>query len=159
MIAIAVSQDAHRHPATPQTSDSRLQTSDFLLQTSKRPVPLRTGIGSAHDAVPTQSKQAQAFYDQGLAYLHSYVWLEAARSFNQALALDPTLAMAHAGLAIAYTELNAPAAATAAFDRAKLLAATDHEKRHVAARALQMAGQTAAYRAALDEALKAFPTG
>jgi hypothetical protein len=53
------------------------------------------GIGSAHDAVSTASKQAQAFYDQGLACLHSYVWLEAARSFNQALALDPKLALAH----------------------------------------------------------------
>jgi tetratricopeptide (TPR) repeat protein len=153
LIAIALTQDAHLHSVPPQAS----QTSDFLLQTSKRPVPFRTGVGSAHDAVSTQSKQAQAFYDQGLAYLHSYVWLEAARSFNQALALDPKLAMAHAGLAIAYTELNALAAATAALDRAKALAATDHEKRHIAARALQMAGQTASYRAALDEALKAFP--
>ena len=153
LIAIALTQDAHMHPVPPQAS----QTSNFLLQTSKRPVPLRTGIGSAHDAVSTRSTQAQSFYDQGLAYLHSYVWLEAARSFNQALALDPKLAMAHAGLAIAYTELNAPAAARVALDRAKALAATDHEMRHVAARALQMAGQTAAYRAALDEALKAFP--
>ena len=59
-----------------------LRTSDLTWQ---RPVPIRTGIGIAHDAVSTKSKEAQAFYDQGLAYLHSYVWLEAARSFNQAL--------------------------------------------------------------------------
>ena len=63
---------------------------------------MRAGIGSAHDPVATASPQAQAFYDQGLAYLHSYVWLEAARSFNQALRLDPKLALAHAGLPIAY---------------------------------------------------------
>jgi tetratricopeptide (TPR) repeat protein len=159
LVAIVLTQEAHVHPTrpgTPQTSD-RLRTSNFLLQTSKRPVPLRTGIGRAHDDVPTQSKQVQAFYDQGLAYLHSYVWLEAARSFNQALTRDPRLALAHAGLAIAYTELNLPAAAKTAIDRAQALAVTDHDKRHIAARALQMAGQTAAYRAALDEALKAFP--
>jgi hypothetical protein len=48
-----------------------------------RPLPLRTGIGSAHDDVAAASKAAQDFYDQGLAYLHSYLWLEAARSFNQ----------------------------------------------------------------------------
>jgi hypothetical protein len=62
----------HRVPSVP----------DELLN---RPVPLRSGIGAAHDAVATKSKEAQAFYDQGLAYLHSYVWIEAARSFNQAL--------------------------------------------------------------------------
>src|SRR6266705_562017 len=73
-----------------------------ILQIAARPVPLRTGIGSAHDPVGTRSKNAQAFYDQGLAYLHSYVWLEAARSFNHALTLDPTLAVAHAMLSIAY---------------------------------------------------------
>ena len=113
----------------------------------------------------TSSKQAQAFYDQGLAYLHSYVWVEAARSFNQALRLDPKLAMAHLGLSIAYTELNAAPAAHAALDRAKALAATDHDRRHVSARALQMAAEDAPadaaklalYRVALDEALVAFP--
>ena len=105
---------------------------------AKRPVPLRSGIGVAHDG-RDGSKQAQAFYDQGLAYLHSYVWLEAARSFNQALRLDPTLALAHAGLAVAYAELNAPAAATAALERAKALARTTTITRHVDARALQMA--------------------
>ena len=134
---------------------------------ARRPVPLRIGIGSAHDGVSTASKQAQAFYDQGLAYLHSYVWLEAARSFNQALRLDPKLALAHLGLTIAYTELNAAAAARAALERAQALAATatEHDRRHVEARALQMAAEAApadaakltAYRAALDAALVQYP--
>jgi tetratricopeptide (TPR) repeat protein len=166
IIAIALLQEAHIHEVGSLKSEVRSQTSDFLLQTSKRPVPLRTGIGSAHDAVSTRSKQAQAFYDQGLAYLHSYVWLEAARSFNQALTVDPKLAMAHAGLAVAYTELNAPAAARAALNRAKAVGATtEHDKRHIAARALQMAAEgshdpaaIAAYRAALDDALRAYPS-
>jgi len=99
-------------------------------------VPLRTGIGSAHDPVGTRSKDAQAFYDQGLAYLHSYVWLEAARSFNQALKLDSNLAIAHAMLSIAYTELNVPADARAALARATMLAAdaSEHDRRHIDAR-------------------------
>jgi len=126
---------------------------------------LRTGIGVAHDAVKTSSEEAQKFYDQGLAYLHSYVWLEAARSFNQALRLDPALAMAHAGLTIAYTELSAPAEARAALERAQALATTAHDRRHVELRALQMAAEAApgdpskltAYRAALDRALSEFP--
>src|SRR5208282_145495 len=55
----------------------------------ERPVPLRQGIGNLHEEVTTSSPQAQAFYDQGLDYLHAYEWIEAVRSFNQALRLDP----------------------------------------------------------------------
>ncbi len=50
--------------------------------------------------------EAQRFYDQGLAYLHNYVWIEAARSFHQALESDANLALAHVGLSYAYIELN-----------------------------------------------------
>lgn len=128
-----------------------------------RPVTLRTGIGKAHDTVATTSADAQAFYDQGLAYVHGYVWIEAARSFNQALRLDENLAMAHVGLTFAYTELNKPDLAREAMRRAQALApqASAHDRRHIEARALQMAAEAApadgaklaAYRKALDAAL------
>ena len=155
--ALAVLQ-AHSHPAQAPAS---------LTEIVNRPLPLRSGIGSAHDTVSTSSKRAQDFYDQGLAYLHSFVWLEAARSFNEALRADPKLAMAHLGLTIAYTELNAPAAARTALETSKSLgaAASDHDRRHIAARALQAEAESAPggslalqqYRTALDAALKAFP--
>jgi len=125
-------QDPHagHEPARPE-----------VVQIAARPLPLRTGIGSAHDPVGARSKNAQAFYDQGLAYLHSYVWLEAARSFNHALTLDPTLAVAHAMLSIAYMELNVPGSARDALERARALAgrASDHDLRHIEARTLQAA--------------------
>src|SRR4051794_20501097 len=157
VLAAALAQDVHAHPAP---------VSAVALEIAQRAVAIRSGIGTAHDAVSTSSKEAQAFYDQGLAYVHSYVWIEAARSFNQALRIDPKLAMAHVGLTIAYTELNAAAAARAALDRATALASTDHDTAHVAARALQMAAETApgdasrltAYRTALDAALVKFPS-
>ena len=144
----------HRIPSVP----------DEILN---RPVTLRQGIGGAHDTVATSSKDAQAFYDQGLAYLHSYVWVEAARSFNQALRIDATLAIAHAGLSVAYTELNQPAKARAALERAQATgkAAPAHDRAHIDARALQMAAEAnggdrvrlVAYRAALDRAVAANP--
>src|SRR4026207_409402 len=81
-LVLALGQSTHGHTTSPPSPSA-------ILEIASRPVPLRTGIGSAHDAVGTTSKEAQAFYDQGLAYLHSYVWLEAARSFNQALRLPP----------------------------------------------------------------------
>jgi tetratricopeptide (TPR) repeat protein len=169
LAALAVllqSQSEHSHQAHDDAGrPGRGEAERLVLQLAQRPVTLRPGIGAAHDAASTNAKQAQAFYDQGLAYLHSYVWLEAARSFNQALRIDPRLALAHAGLTIAYTELNAPAAATGALGRANALAATDHDRAHVGARALQMAAEAAprdaaklaAYRAALDQALTKFP--
>jgi Tfp pilus assembly protein PilF len=133
----------------------------------ERPVVLRTNIGVAQDDVGTKSADARNFYLQGLAYLHNYVWIEAARSFHQALKSDPNLALAHVGLSYAYIELNKPAQAKQAIDRAIALAAkaTDHDRRHAEARALQMAAEDAprdtaklgAYRKALDAAMAAFP--
>ncbi|WP_410959851.1 hypothetical protein, partial [Salmonella sp. SAL4356] len=69
----------------------------------------------------TTSKDAQALYDQGLALLHAYVWVDAARSFNAALKLDPKLGLAHAGLSVAFVELNRPADARTAIDAARAL--------------------------------------
>jgi Tfp pilus assembly protein PilF len=139
----------------------------------ERSVTIRTGIGSAHDDAGTKSREAQRFYDQGLAYLHNYVWIEAARSFNQALRSDPNLALAHAGLSVAYIELNKVAESRQAIATARELSAKSalsassaaHIKRHVDARSLQMAAEDApgdatklaAYRKALDSAIAAFP--
>ena len=61
----------------------------------ERPVKIRKGTGRVHETVRTSSPAAQVFYDQGLAYLHSYVWVEAARCLNQVLRLDPNVTMAH----------------------------------------------------------------
>jgi tetratricopeptide (TPR) repeat protein len=132
-----------------------------------RPVARAAGIGHAHDSVGTSSAPAQQFYDQGIAYLHSYVWIEAARAFNAALRADPSLAVAHAQLSLALTELNLPSDARAALARARALApqATAHDRRHIELRALQFAAEEqarnaaalTAYRAALDAAVAAFP--
>jgi tetratricopeptide (TPR) repeat protein len=91
------------------------------LEILRRPIALRAGIGHAHDTAATSSPDAQALYDQGLAYLHAHVWIDAARSFNAALRIDPTFALAHVGLSVAYVELSRPADARAAIDASALL--------------------------------------
>jgi Tfp pilus assembly protein PilF len=48
--------------------------------------------------VSTTSEGCQAYFDQGLGYFYSYVWLEAARSFETAVYHDPDCAMAWWGL-------------------------------------------------------------
>src|SRR4029077_13072624 len=133
----------------------------------ERPQPLRSGIGVAHDAVSTRDPQAQAYYDQGLAYLQSYMWIEAASSFHQALRLDPALAIAGVGLSYAYVELNAPGEARTAIERARGLAAdaSERDRRRIDLRYAQMAaedaprdvGRLSAYRQAIDAALARWP--
>jgi Tfp pilus assembly protein PilF len=44
--------------------------------------------------VSTLSPECQAFFDQGLGYYYSYVWMEAARSFETATQRDPDCALA-----------------------------------------------------------------
>jgi len=92
-------------PAQQAPHDGHSNTGPVPLEILQRPVTLRTGIGEFHERVSTPSPEAQSFYDQGLAYLHSYVWIEAARSFRQALRLDPNLAMAYLGLTDAFIGL------------------------------------------------------
>ena len=130
-----------------------------------RPVPIRPGVGNAHEGVTTSSKEAQAFYDQGLNYLHGYVWIEAARSFTQALRHDPDLAMAYVGLSRVYSGVDAPDEARAALVKAQALAAkaSARERRRIELRAAQLAAladlsdaaRHAAYKKAIDDALAA----
>jgi tetratricopeptide (TPR) repeat protein len=131
----------------------------------ERPVPLRPGIGNVHEAVTTSSPEAQAFYDQGINYLHGYVWIEAARSFRQALRLDPNLALAWVGLSRVYSGLDDPQDARDAAARAGALTArtSPREQRRIALRAKQLeamaditdAVKHAAYKKAVDDALAA----
>jgi len=103
------------------------------------PISLRSGIGVFHDPITTTSRKAQEFYDQGQSYLHSFMWIEAARSFHQALRADPKVAMAYVGLSYAYSPIDY-AAASDALDHAHALAAqiSGPEKRRIEIRRLQL---------------------
>ena len=136
----------------------------------ERATPIVAGVGVVSQKVTTKSAAAQAFYDQGLAYLHSYVWIEAARSFHQALREDPDLAMAWMGLARAEQGLHRDKETAAAIEKAKSLApkASESERRHIALRAQQIEAQNApadketekhdAYRRAIEKAIAADPS-
>jgi len=142
-------------------------------QVLERPVPLRRDIGNSHETVTTASPDAQRYYDQGLNYLESFAWIEAARSFHQALRLDPNLALAHVGLSYAHSGFENTEGAKYYLRRAKALAAgdgpaariTDHERRRIEIRERQIVamddlsnrGKREAYRKAIDEALAAHP--
>jgi tetratricopeptide (TPR) repeat protein len=130
-----------------------------------RPVGLRTGTGNSADTPTSASSDAQAFYRQGLNYLHGYVWIEAARSFHQALRLDPDMALGYWGLSRVYSGLDDHEAAVRAAKRAQELAsrASPREQRRIALRLQQLEAiaelgneaRHTAYKQAIDRALAA----
>ena len=132
--------------------------SPTLTTVLQRPVPLRDGIGRAHEIITTTSSTAQAFYDQGLAYLHSFFWIEAARSFNEALRADNRVALAHVGLSYALAELGDADGARAAAARAQALAGplNGRERLRIELRTVQLRGDKD-YRDQLASAAKRFP--
>ncbi|MCU1285736.1 MAG: hypothetical protein JWO13_2086 [Acidobacteriales bacterium] len=147
-------------------ADPNAKTGYIPTEILQRPVPLREGIGKLNDPVTTQSKEAQAFYNQGVAYLHSYVWIEAARSFNQALRLDPNLAMAYIGLARTYYNVDDSADANAAVKHAQELQSKigDRERLRIGIMAKQLEAIDSSdhaahqeYKALIDSALAKFP--
>ena len=134
----------------------------------ERPLPLRHDIGNLHEKVTTPSAEAQAFYDQGLNYLASYVWIEAARSFHQALRLDPSLSPAYVGLCDVYVQLQDVPAARAALEKAQSLSGkitgAERQRMEIRARLVdfledkQNLDKFVAYRKAIYDALMASPS-
>ena len=62
---------------------------------------LRDDIGTVSFPITTQSKDAQRWFNQGVACIHGQANGEAERSFRQALLLDPSNPMIFWGLAVA----------------------------------------------------------
>ncbi len=59
------------------------------------------GLSKIEFPTSTKNKQAQQFFEQGVAQLHGFWYLEAERSFRQAAKLDPSMAIAYWGMAMA----------------------------------------------------------
>ena len=74
--------------------------------------PLLQGLGSHEWTVSTEVPRAQQFFNQGLRLLYAFNHEEARRAFREAARLDPKLAMADWGEAMALApNLNAPMSA------------------------------------------------
>jgi pimeloyl-ACP methyl ester carboxylesterase/tetratricopeptide (TPR) repeat protein len=123
--------------------------------------PELTGLGTLHMSVTTSVPQAQRYFDQGLRLLYAFNHAEAIRAFREAARLDPGLAMAHWGRALALgPNLNAPMTpengrqAYAAIRQAVKLAghATPRERALIDALAMRYAPDGKGDRAALDRA-------
>lgn len=79
----------------PQTADLfKGKAAGKLPLTGLAPSKLIPDLCLVKYRVTTGSPECQAFFDQGLGYYYSYVWMEAARSFETAARHDPNCAMA-----------------------------------------------------------------
>ena len=153
-----------KHQALQNQSDMIGYAPRELLE---RPIGILQGVGNFHDPATTSSKDAQAFYDQGMALVMSYEWIDAARSFHQALRADPKLAMAWLGLSDAYFGLQDTDAAKDAHAKAASLAdhVSERERRRIEIRARQLdfvvqpqnAQKYGAWRKSVEDAIVADP--
>src|SRR6266852_8047500 len=147
---------------------------DHASHASTRPVTMVTGLGDLHHPVSTSNAQAQQFFDQGLRFIYAFNHDEAARSFQHAAELDPSLAMAYWGVAEAVgPNYNDPASdarfaqAHAAIEKALTLGAdaSPGDQAYIAALAKRFPGDAnadrraaaEAYRDAMREVVKRFP--
>jgi tetratricopeptide (TPR) repeat protein len=165
VVVFLVAGAAPASQLAPHESHSEIKA--IPLGVLEAPATRRDGIGSAHERVSTTSHDAQTWYDQGLAHLHSFAWIEAARAFHAALRADAQLAMAHLGLSLAYGGLGSSAGAADELQRARELDTRPgaHDELRIALRAMQLS--TIAhpddgaivndYRSALDRALTMYP--
>ncbi len=106
------------------------------------PARLMEGYGKIHMPITTKSEEAQLFFNQGLALLHSFWAYEADRSFERAAYLDPECAMAQWGIAMAAVNEKRR---DEAIKRAKALAtnASERENLYVAAVEARYQGERA----------------
>ena len=123
------------------------------------PATLVPGLGSLRHPVSTSHAEAQKFFDQGLSFVYAFNHPEAVRSFERAAELDPLMAMAYWGVALALgsninSEIDAERekAAYAAVQKARVLAARgpEQERRYIAALARRYSNQASPDRTALN---------
>ena len=66
-----------------------------------KPAVIESGLGGVNHPVSTKNARAQAFFNQGLAYIYAFNHAESIKAFKRAAELDPNLAMAYWGSALA----------------------------------------------------------
>jgi tetratricopeptide (TPR) repeat protein len=150
------------------------QHSSLKMDSTEKPPALMSGLGSIHHPVSTNNIEAQRWFNQGLALIFAFNHDEAVRSFKRAAELDPKLAMAHWGEALALgPNINLdvdPAREKAAYEavqKALTLAggASENERAYIAALAKRysidpkadLKQLNADYKHAMSELVKTYP--
>ncbi|HEY7153220.1 MAG TPA: hypothetical protein VH575_04595, partial [Gemmataceae bacterium] len=91
--------------------------------------------------VSTTSPECQEFFDQGLGYFYSYVWMEAARSFETALQYDPECPLAWWGLSHALERWGKSNHTEALLKASKFQARASYREQQLILASMQEKGQ------------------
>jgi tetratricopeptide (TPR) repeat protein len=135
---------------------------------------LASGLGDVSHPVSTANPEAQRFFNQGLAYMYAFNHEEAVRSFKRAGELDPQLAMASWGVALALgsnynLQADAPQLKEAYSNLQKALTlsqkSSEHERAYIAALVKRYSNDEQAdrqklafeYKNAMGELVKRYP--
>jgi tetratricopeptide (TPR) repeat protein len=157
LLSASVTAAQHQHPSTGAT-----------------PTSLMSNLGKHHHPVSTRNAEAQRFFDQGITLVYAFNHDEATRSFRRAAELDPKLAMAHWGIALAVgpnynldVDPDREKAAYDAIQKALSLApqASEKERAYIEALAKRYSNDPKAdlkklaadYKAAMGELVRRFP--
>ncbi len=91
------------------------------------------GVGDVAFPITTSNAEAQAFFNQGVAQLHTFYYFEAERSFRQTAFLDPECPMAYWGMAMANQNNGKRAEEFLSAARRRIAKATDRERKYIEA--------------------------
>ena len=102
-ISNTLAQDAPPQPPAEQATIKQGHSfhSEIFNEGPRQKAYLMAGMPQISFPVTTKSEEAQKFFTQGVGQLHGFWYYEAERSFRQAAAIDPDLAMAYWGMAMA----------------------------------------------------------
>ncbi len=135
---------------------------------------LASGVGVVDHPVSTTNSEAQEFFNQGMAYMYGFNHEEAGRSFKRAASLDPQLAMASWGIALALgsnynLQADAPQLKEAYTNLQRALAlsqkSSEHERAYIEALVKRYSDEPQAdrqklaldYKNAMGELVKRYP--
>lgn len=110
---------------------------DLLPMTQLAPAKLNPNLCKLSYRISTRSPECQAHFDNALGYYYSYVWMEAARSFETAAKFDPDCGMAWWGLSRAMEEWRGNQTDALKKAQALLPKCNDRERRLITARLQQ----------------------
>jgi len=82
------------------TATAEMSAAPATLDQWTEGAQLFDGLGNLHRGVTTSSKEAQAYFDQGMRLLWAFNHDESSRSFARAAQLDPSCAMCFWGVAL-----------------------------------------------------------
>lgn len=140
--SLAPSKSLAPQPASPATSPDPGHSlhGEVFDEGPRQKARLMPGMPKIDFPVTTKSREAQAFFNQGVGQLHGFWYFEAERSFRQVAAIDPECVMAYWGMAMA--NYNNPKRAKDFIAKAveRKSSATPRERAWIEALAANLAG-------------------